>query len=193
MNRVLTLALVAGALVLPAAARAQQKAAPNPAAAKIANAMSAAPASIAAQATIMDWPASPKAKPTVLRAGTNGWVCYPKAPSKDLQANDPMCLDKTWQTWAEAYMAHKPPQLTSGGIAYMLAPGGAKGSATDPFADKETPTNDWGFDGPHMMILYPNAAAYKGLPTKRTSGPYVMWAGTPWQHVMAPVATGKQQ
>ena len=44
-----------------------------------------------------------------------------------------------------------------------------------------------------MMILYPNAAAYKGLPTKRTTGPYVMWAGTPWQHVMAPVATGKQQ
>lgn len=191
--------LVAVALLAPAAALAQNaqnapkppaaKNAPLTAAAKITNAMSAAPRSIAENATIMDWPSSPKGQPTVLRKGTNGWVCYPKAPSKDLEANDPMCIDATWQQWAAAYMAKKPPQLTTVGIAYMLAPGGAKGSGTDPFADKPTATNDWGFDGPHMMIVYPtnNPSAYKGLPTKRVAtGPYVMWAGTPWQHVMAP-------
>lgn len=192
MRRTTILAAVV-ALALPAAATAQQnapppaKAAPASAAAKIANAMSAAPASISASATIMDWPATPNGKPTQLRAGTNGWVCFPKSPGKDID-NDPMCLDQTWQKWADAYMAHKPPQLTTGGIAYMIAPGGANGSGTDPFATKGTPTNDWGYDGPHVMILYPDPAAYKGLPTKRTKGPYVMWAGTPWQHVMAPIS-----
>ncbi|HEX9106100.1 MAG TPA: hypothetical protein VF832_02700, partial [Longimicrobiales bacterium] len=155
--------VLALSLVLPATALAQQKAAPQSAAAKIANAMSAAPTSIASNATIMDWPSTPNGKPTVLRKGTNGWVCFPKAPAKDPEANDPMCLDATWQQWAEAYMSKKPPKLTTGGIAYMIAPGGAKGSGTDPFAEKGTPTNDWGYDGPHVMILYPNADAYKGL------------------------------
>src|SRR6185436_20680422 len=44
---------------------------------KIADAMTAAPSGIAKNATIMDWPDMPKGKPRQLRAGTNGWVCYP--------------------------------------------------------------------------------------------------------------------
>ena len=49
---------------------------------KITNAMSAAPVSIAKGATIMDWPASHGGQPRQLRAGTNGWVCYPTTPSE---------------------------------------------------------------------------------------------------------------
>ncbi len=184
MTRAVLLALVVAA-ALPVAAAAQQKAAPMSAAAKIANAMSAAPASIAAHATIMDWPASPKAKPTVLRAGTNGWVCYPTPPDAD--GNAPECDDGAWQKWAEAYMAHKAPPPATFGVSYMLGPGGASGSNTDPYATKPTPTNEWGFDGPHVMLLLP-AEALKGLPTKRTNaGPYVMFAGTPYAHVMLPI------
>ena len=190
MKRSLALLFV-GALAMPALAAAQQKAPPMPkaapmsAAAKIANAMSAAPSAISGKATIRDWPSTPTGKPVLLRSGSNGWVCYPKAPGKD--ENDPMCLDGSWQKWAEAYMSKKKPQFTTLGIAYMIAPGGANGSGTDPWAEKGTPTNDWGWDGPHMMILSPDQSAYKGLPTRRTSGAYVMWAGTPYAHIMTPV------
>src|SRR5687767_16036958 len=40
---------------------------------KIANAISAAPASITAKATILDWPAKDGDAPAVVRAGSNGW------------------------------------------------------------------------------------------------------------------------
>ena len=44
---------------------------------KIANAMTAAPASVSAQATILDWPAKEGEPPAVLRAGNNAWNCLP--------------------------------------------------------------------------------------------------------------------
>ncbi len=90
MRRTLALALLT-ALAIPAALAAQQKAAPTTAAAKIADAVVAGPTSVTAHATIMDWPASANAKPAVLRAGTNGWVCYPRMPGQPL--DNPMCLD----------------------------------------------------------------------------------------------------
>src|SRR5437899_10446724 len=62
--------------------------------AKIKNAESAAPDSIARAATIMDWPATDSAKPTQLRAGTNGWVCYPSTANQSrVLGEDPLCLD----------------------------------------------------------------------------------------------------
>ena len=61
---------------------------------KIANAMTAGPSSIAAKATILDWPAGEELKPEVLRAGTNGWTCLPDMA--DSKGNDPMCVDATW-------------------------------------------------------------------------------------------------
>ena len=157
---------------------------------KIKNAMAAGPASISAKATIMDWPASEGAKPAVLRQGSNGWVCYPDFPVT--KGNDPMCLDSSWQAWMDAYMAKKPPQIAYAGVGYMIAPGGAWGSNTDPYAEKEAPGNEWGYDPPHVMMLVPNADALKGLPTDRKSGgPWVMWRGTPYAHIMAPVAPMK--
>ncbi len=184
MTRALALAFVAAALALPSAAHAQQKAAPASAAAKIADAMVAGPRSVTAQATIMDWPASPKGKPTVLRAGTNGWVCYPRQPGQP--DDNPMCLDPSWQKWAEALMAHKAPPPASFGLSYMLGPRDAS-SNTDPFAKGPTATNEWGTDGPHLMLLVP-AEALKGVSTRRTSsGPYIMWRGTPYAHIMVPI------
>jgi hypothetical protein len=80
---------------------------------KIGNAMSAAPASVSAQATILDWPAKEGDPPVVLRPGSNGWSCLPDMP--DTQGNDPMCLDQAWMKWVEAYLTHKPPQVTTTG------------------------------------------------------------------------------
>lgn len=153
---------------------------------KVANAMSAAPTSIAAQAAILDWPASDGAEPAVLRAGTNGWTCLPAMPST--QGNDPMCLDATWMQWVQAYMAKTAPKLSSVGIGYMIAPGGAWGSNVDPFATKQTADNQWHLHPPHMMIVVPDARSLEGLPTDPgNGGPYVMFKGTPYAHIMAPV------
>ncbi len=184
MRRTAVLALLA-VLAMPAASMAQQKAAPATAAAKIADALIAAPTSVTAHATIMDWPASPNAKPTVLRAGTNGWVCYPRMPG---QPNDnPMCLDAAWQKWAEAYMTHKPAPPATFGLSYMLGPKD-EASNTDPYATKATATNEWGSDGPHLMLLVP-PQGLKGVSTKRThAGAYVMWSGTPYAHIMVPIS-----
>jgi hypothetical protein len=152
---------------------------------KIANAMTAAPASVSAQATILDWPATESEPPTVLRAGSNAWNCLPDMPES--QGHDPMCVDQSWMKWIEAYTAHKVPQVTSVGIGYMLAPGGGWGSNTDPYATAATTDNHWGHHVPHLMIVVPNLASLEGISTDpNNGGPYVMCAGTPYAHLMAP-------
>lgn len=154
---------------------------------KIANAITAAPAQLTADATIMDWPASDSGKSVLLRTGTNGWTCFPDFAGT--AGNTPMCIDKNWQEWMTAYMSHQPPHVTSLGVAYMLAPGGGEESNTDPYATGPTSDNQWGHDGPHLMLIVANPRALLGLPTTRQEGePYVMWPGTPYVHIMVPVA-----
>jgi hypothetical protein len=153
---------------------------------KIANAMSAAPAAVSAGAAIMDWPAMEGQAPAALRAGTNGWTCLPDMP--ETKGNDPVCLDKSWMAWVQGYMTHTAPRVPSVGIAYMTAPGGGEASNTDPFATAATPANQWMHHPPHMMIVVPDVKALEGLPTDpHNGGPYVMYAGTPYAHIMAPI------
>jgi len=100
-----------------------------------------------------------------------------------------MCFDKAWQAWLQAYLTHKPPQLSSIGVSYMIAPGGGTGSNTDPYATAPAADNEWGHDAPHLMIVVPDLAALQGLPTTRQDGaPFVMWTGTPYAHIMVPLA-----
>jgi hypothetical protein len=149
-------------------------------AAKIERAMSAAPPSISRNAAIMDIGADGKMKQ--LRAGTNGWVCM-------LEPNGvPMCLDKEWQGWADAWINKKDPQVKNVGIAYMLK--GDKGASnTDPYADKQTADNQWVVSGPHVMVLTANPAQLDALPTDpNNGGPWVMWKGTKYAHIMVPTA-----
>jgi len=181
--------VVAAACAKPAPApqQAQQPAGPAPGSAewKIQNAMSAAPASIATHATIMEWGASPSAAPTQLRAGTNGWTCFPDIPSSP--RNDPMCFDATFGQWAEAWMGHKPVTITSFGVAYMLQ-GGSDASNTDPFKMAPDSGHAWVDTGPHVMVVVPNVRNLTNVSTDPTNGgPYVMWQGTPYAHVMIPV------
>lgn len=155
--------------------------------AKITNALSAAPSSIGDGATVMDWPARDGAAPAQLRAGTNDWVCFPDMPMTE--GNDPMCLDQVWLSWVNAWQGRTKPEIERVGIGYMTAPGGAHGSDTDPFASGPTADNEWGYDPPHIMLLVPDLTSLEGLPTSRDSGgPWVMWSGTPYAHIMAPVS-----
>jgi hypothetical protein len=154
---------------------------------KIANAMSAAPSSVSANATILDWPAKEGDVPPVLRSGKNGWSCLPDMPMTE--GNDPMCLDASWMKWVEGFMAKKAPQYSTAGIGYMMAPGGGQGSNTDPFAMTASADNQWAHHPPHMMILVPDLKSLEGLTTDpHNGGPYVMFKGTPFAHIMAPVA-----
>jgi hypothetical protein len=159
---------------------------------KIANAMSAAPAEIGKAATIMDWPAEMgKGQPRQLRAGTNGWVCYPRtAQATSALGEDPMCLDKAWQDWAGAYMSKGTPKPASG-IGYMLK-GDVGASNTDPFATAPSATNQWVVSPSHIMVLYPDPKMLDAFPTDpKNGGPWVMWKGTPYAHLMVPISTTK--
>ena len=189
MHRILTLA----ALALLVSTAASQAAAQGKStkARKIANAMTAAPRSISAKATIMDWPAAEGGQMTTLRAGTNGWTCLPDVPMT--KGNDPACMDAEWMSFMNAAMSKTTPKVSRAGVGYMIAPGGAYTSNKVPFAPKATADNDWGFDPPHVMLLVTNPSSLEGIPTTRQSGgPWVMWKGTPYAHVMVPVAPTKK-
>lgn len=148
-------------------------------AAMIANAVRAAPASISDHATVMDWEGN------TLREGTNGWVCFPDPPNIEAA---PMCLDEPWQAWAQAWQTRGPVSIDRAGIAYMLM-GDAGASNIDPFAEGPTADNDWVVTGPHVMLIVPDPATLEGLPTDhRSGGPWIMWSGTPYAHVMIPIA-----
>jgi hypothetical protein len=151
----------------------------------IASAMKAAPAKVAKGATIVAPGADGKMR--TLREGTNGFTCLPDDPATP--GPDPMCMDKNAMEWANAWMAKKTPPSGKVGLMYMLA-GGTDFSNTDPYATKPSANNHWIKTGPHIMIVGADSSFYDTYPKDPdpdTSMPYIMWAGTPYQHLMAPV------
>jgi hypothetical protein len=141
---------------------------------------SAAPASLSKNATIMD------REGTVLRKGTNGWMCIPDNP--DTPGTDPMCMNEPWVGFGEAVKNKRNPAYTHVGIAYMLQ-GDRPVSNTDPYAKEPKPGEDWveGL-GAHIMVLVPDQASLKNLSTdSKNGGPWIMWAGTPYAHIMIPI------
>lgn len=151
----------------------------------IASALSAAPAGVARHAAVVNMDA--KGQMRTLRAGTNGFTCLPDNP--ETPGPDPMCVDKASMDWMNAMMSKATPAAGKVGLMYMLA-GGTDASNTDPYAAKPTASNHWIKTGPHLMIAGADAAFYDAYPKSAdpdTSRPYVMWAGTPYQHLMVPV------
>lgn len=151
----------------------------------IASAMRAAPAGVAKGATIIAMEADGKMR--TLRKGSNDYTCMPDNPATP--GPDPMCMDKNAMEWIQAYMGHKPPPTGKIGVMYMLE-GGTDASNTDPYAQKPEAGNHWIKTGPHFMVVGADPAFYDMYPKNPepdTSMPYVMWAGTPYQHLMAPV------
>jgi hypothetical protein len=150
----------------------------------VSSAESAAPASIAHNASIIAIDA--KGTVTTVRKGTNGWTCMPDAP--ETPGPDPQCMDANAAQWGDAWLQHKPPPTGKVGVIYMLE-GGTDASNTDPYAKQPTAENHWIKTGPHIMIVGSKdiLAGYPSGPQPDTSGPYVMWAGTPYAHLMVPV------
>ena len=151
------------------------------------SAESAAPASVARQASIVTVDAG--GTMTSLRQGSNGWTCMPDNPATP--GPDPMCFDANAGKWVAAWVGHKPPAADAVGLMYMLE-GGTDASNTDPYATGPTSANDWVKTGPHLMVVG-SKSILVGMPSGEkpdTSAPYVMWAGTPYAHLMVPVGDG---
>ncbi len=184
-RNVLLVVLIVSAGALNGAPPAKKAAATPSDAELTASAMKAAPPSVSKGATIVTMKSGGEMR--TIRKGTNGFTCMPDNP--ETPGPDPMCFDAGSAAWIHAHLNHQPPPTGKIGFMYMLA-GGTDASNTDPYATKPTGTNHWIKTGPHIMIVGADPAFYGGYPKDadpNTSVPYVMWAGTPYQHLMAPV------
>jgi hypothetical protein len=151
---------------------------------KIASAESAAPKKVSGAATIVEM--LPNGTMRTLRKGTNGFTCMPDNPATP--GPDPMCMDAAGMDWLHALVTHKEPPAGKVGFFYMLA-GGTDASNTDPYATKPGGPH-WINTGAHVMIVGADATFYAAYPKSAdpdTSAPYVMFPGTPYQHLMVPV------
>lgn len=152
----------------------------------IADALRAAPEGIRDTAVISDLEGN------ILREGTSDYTCFP-APSG---IAGPMCMDTEWRRWMAAWMGGTPFTAERVAIAYMMAGDAPDGGASnmDPAATQPTAENEWIVEGPHIMVIAPDPSAFAGIPTKiDTDGPYVMWSGTPYVHLMVPVGARPEQ
>jgi hypothetical protein len=98
--------------------------------------------------------------------------------ARDLKAPPLGCL----RFWLSSL---KKPMGTS------VRTGGSGASNTDPYATEETPDNNWIRTGSHVMIVGAEAKSMmQGYPRDAKpdpAKPYVMWPGTPYEHLMLPV------
>jgi hypothetical protein len=166
------LAMILALFLFPLPAAAQDAA--------IKSAMSAAPASVSANATIVDW------EMNVLREGSNDWTCLPNRA--DTPGEDPWCITDAWMNFLHAYVNKEEPTYDAIGFAYMFQ-GDTPVSNSDPYATEPTGPEDWVTDlGPHLMIIVPDRSLLEGISTDHLNGgPWIMWSGTPYAHIMIPL------
>jgi hypothetical protein len=140
----------------------------------------AAPEHVLEHATILNMGSDGKMK--VIREGNSGWTCMDPGGS-------PMCADKAAMEWVQAWQ-DKGPAPQKLGFIYMLS-GDNGASNTDPYATKEAADNNWVKTGSHVMIVGAEAKSMlQGYPRDSKpdpNKPYVMWPGTPYEHLMLPV------
>ena len=97
-------------------------------------------------------------------------------------------MDANALKWAQAWMGHKDPPADNVGFMYMLA-GGSDASNLDPWGKQPAEGHKWVETGPHVMVVGAPSlnALYPSGPQPDTTKPYVMFANTPYAHVMIPV------
>jgi hypothetical protein len=137
---------------------------------QIARAIAAGPATITGEARIVGVDSSGKA--TVLREGGNGFVCQPGNPA--VVGRPASCANAAALRWSADLGAGAPrPTNTEAGFVYMLA------GATEPGALGATVKV-----GPQWMIIWPFDPKTTGFSaTRKDTGAYVRWAGSPYAHL----------
>ncbi|MEN0076532.1 MAG: hypothetical protein AAGC69_19255 [Paracraurococcus sp.] len=151
----------------------------------IESAMSAAPKAVGAEATIVAMNADGSMR--TLRPGSNGFTCMPDDPGSP--GPDPMCLDANAMEWLHAWMGKTEPPETVG-LVFMLVTG-SDASNTDPHATQPAAGRAWIDTGPHLMIVggkgVRGMAGYPRTADPDPTKPYMMWIGSPYEHLMIPV------
>jgi hypothetical protein len=169
-----------------AANPAAERAAAGSDAALLASALSAAPEAIARHAAVvMPGPDGMR----ILREGTNGYSCMPDNP--DTPGNMPMCADEAGMAWMMALaMGSEPPAGAPISVAYALQ-GSAFPSIDDPYAEDPPGGAAWTETGPILMLMNVRGML-DGHPRdgRELGAPFVMYAGTPYEHLMIPVRPG---
>ena len=124
---------------------------------RIAKAVSAAPAAISAQATVM------LLDGTILRQGSNGWTCFPNVgPAPE---SDPVCGDAVWKELLTREGKNIDKAAIGPGLSYMLA--------SDTPHIMVVVAEEGGFEG-----LNPTPGAGKT---------WIMWPDQPGRHAMIPI------
>ena len=175
----LSIALSA-ALSAPAAAQDTPAAPAGVTAEFIRTAEAGGPASISGAATIARL--EPDGKSTTIRPGTNGFTCSVIPDG----TNAPFCGDgNAWQWFVSAMQKMPKAANAQPGIAYM-ARGGVHFERPDGTSVPERgPDTKEVREPPHWMLLWPIDPATTGLPTRpNAGGAYIMFAGTPFAHLM---------
>ena len=144
-------------------------------------AQSAAPAAISTGAAIARIDPTQKTV-TQLRAGSNGFTC---SVIPDGSAA-PYCGDKNgWAWFAAAFTGQPKPPNPEPGIAYMMQGGIHYETATGDIVMAKGPATKDVKEPPHWMLTWPIDPAGSGLPTRpNPSGVYIMFAGSPYAHLM---------
>lgn len=146
--------------------------------ARIDQARSAAPPFVSADATIVD-------NGEVLVQGNNGWTCMPDTFPGD---NAPLCVDDVWMEMMQALGNMEDFTAETIGISYMLQGDiGAGVSNSNPYHPDHKNAEDYVETGPHLMIVAPKEMLVGITDDPSEGGPFVMWADTPYAHIMVPV------
>lgn len=150
----------------------------------IADAESAAPASVTSNATIK------AGDGTILREGTNEFTCYPGS-----EALGAMCNPPEWDRMIGALMNKEDFQASEMAISYMLAgEGDALGvSNSNPYHPDPVNAEDHVKEGPHLMILVPDNSILEGMSRDPSDPVYVMWGDTPYAHIMVRISENQAE
>jgi hypothetical protein len=180
MRMRLTLSLLALPAGLAAQAQPMAKPATMTNAQFIAAARAGAPAKVSANATVARINADTK-KLDTLAVGTNGFSCTYLA-----EDSAPYCADASaWQWLVDAFTGKPKPTNTVPGVSYMAMGGIHHETASGEIKMTPDSTTHPVKEPPHWMLMWPVDAVVSGLPTKPVpGGVYIMFAGTPYAHLM---------
>jgi hypothetical protein len=171
------LGVAAWIVLLPASLHPQ---AAIPDAEFVKRAQTGAPKSISADAAVAR--IEKDGKITSLREGKNGFTCSLLADGGD----SPVCADDAgWKFLSSAFTKQPKPTNTKPGIAYMMQGGKHWESSDGRIVMGPEENAKMANEPPHWMLLWNFDQAESGLPSHPTpQGTYIMFAGTPYSHLM---------
>jgi hypothetical protein len=148
----------------------------------VAKVKTAAPEQIVSKASIV---MMQEGKARSLQTGNNGFTCLIGGDGT------PLCADENGMAWIKAVGSKSDPPNKIGFI-YMLA--GDTGTSNHD-AHQRASHQHWVQTGPHVMIVGPLVREMPGYPRSAdvadATQPYVMFPGTPYEHLMLPVTAAK--